>query len=158
MVADDAADVPGPKARNVTDGPTPSGIGLMAENYARLFHLTGDAAYRAKADALLAAFGGRAEMLAASPVLLAAADLLENAACVVVTGGDRRWPGPRSPRPTRRWWCCKFPAAGAAPRPSGGGRNNGPEPAAFVCQGGICALPVTTAEALRALLRPIAKN
>ena len=65
MVADDAADVPGPKVRNVTDGPTPSGIGLMAENYARLFHLTGDAAYRAKAEALLAAFGGRAEMLGA---------------------------------------------------------------------------------------------
>ena len=60
----------------------------MAENYARLYHLTGDAAYRAKADAVLAAFGGGADMLAAAPVLLAAADMLENAACVVVTGGD----------------------------------------------------------------------
>ena len=87
MVADDAADVPGPKARNVTDGPTPSGIGLMAENYARLFHLTGDAAYRAKAEALLAAFGGRADMLGASPVLLAAAD---HAGKRRLRGGDRR--------------------------------------------------------------------
>jgi hypothetical protein len=157
MVADDAADVPGPKARNVTDGPVPSGIGLMAENYARLFHLTGDAAFRAKADALLAAFGGRAEMLAASPVLLAAADMLENAACVVVTGGD--------PGLARAALAAPDPAVvvlqvsgGALPPGHPAAEKNTEQPAAFVCRSGVCALPVTTAEALRALLRPIAKN
>jgi uncharacterized protein len=153
MAAQDAVDVPGPRSRNVADGPTPSGIGLMAENFARLYHLTGNAAYRDKAEAVLAAYGARSDMLANSPVLLAAADLLANATCVVVTGGG----------------AALALAALAAPDPAvvvlqvGDGMALPPEhpahgktaagPAAFVCQGGTCALPVTTPEALRGLLR-----
>ncbi|HEY1857991.1 thioredoxin domain-containing protein [Acidocella sp.] len=154
MVADDAVDVPGPKARNVTDGPTPSGIGLMAENYARLFHLTGDASYRARADALLAAFGGRADMLAASPVLLAAADLLENAACVVTGDAALARAALIAPDPA----VVVLRASGQALSPGHPAAEKKTEQAAFVCQGGVCALPVTTAEALRALLRPLAKT
>jgi uncharacterized protein len=156
MVADDAADVPGPKSRNITDGPIPSGIGLMAENYARLFHLTGDASYRAKADAVLAAFGGRADMLTASPVLLAAADMLENAACVVVTGGDAGLAqaalGAADPA------VVVLRTSGQALPPGHPAEGKFLLRAAFVCQGGSCALPVTTPEALHGLLRRIAEN
>ncbi|HUW80353.1 MAG TPA: thioredoxin domain-containing protein, partial [Acidocella sp.] len=89
---------------------------------------------------------------------LAAADLLENAACVVVTGGGT----------------ALAKAALAAPDPAivvlqvADGTNLPPDhpaygkrsetPAAFVCQGQTCAQPVTTPEALRGLFRRIAKN
>jgi uncharacterized protein len=154
MVADDAADVPGPKARNVTDGPTPSGIGLMAENYALLFHLTGDASYRTKAEALLAAFGGRVQMLGASPVLLAAADVLENAACVVVTGGDQALARAALAAPDPAVVVLQI-SGGTLPPFHPAAEKATDRAAAYVCRGGVCALPVTTTEALQALLRPI---
>ncbi len=155
MAAVDAADVPRPRARNVADGPTPSGIGLMAENYARLYHLTGQPGYRAKAEAVLAAYGGRPELLAGSPVLLAAVDLLEDAACVVVTGGAESLaeaalaaPGPAVVVLRGADVALGHPAHG----------KTSATPAAFVCRGRTCALPVATPEALRGLLRGITKN
>lgn len=159
--AADAADLPmgeGFRTRNVADGPTPSGIGLMAENYARLHHLTGDAAYRAKAEAVLAAYGGKRAMLAGSPVLLAAADMLENAACVVVTGGDTALAQAALAAPDPAVVVLLVKPGGEVPvgHPAHGKPSDAP--AAFVCQGGVCALPVTTPEALRGLLRHIAKQ
>jgi uncharacterized protein YyaL (SSP411 family) len=151
MAAQDATDVPGPRSRNVNDGPTPSGIGLMAENYARLHHLTGLAAYRDKADAVLAAYGAEPRMLAASPVLLAAADFLANAACIVITGGSAEL--------AQAALSLADPAvvvlqvadgAELAPEHPAFGKHNA-TPAAFVCRGGTCALPVTTPDALRAI-------
>ena len=155
MAAHDAADVRGPRSRNVTDGPTPSGIGLMAENYARLYTLTGDAKYRAKADAVLAAYGARPEMLAGSPVLLAAADLLENATCIVVTGALTQ-AALAAPDPAGAVLQVTDSMALPPDHPAHGKTAN--QPSAFVCRGGTCALPVTTPEALRGLLRRIAKN
>ncbi len=149
MAANDATDVPGPRSRVISDGPTPSGIGMMAGNYARLYHLTGAPKYRAAADAVLASYGGRPELLAGSPTLLAAADFLENAACVVIIGGDP----------------ILLQTALAVPDPAVvvlqiGARQilSADHPAyskdtagAFVCRGGVCALPVTTAAELAAL-------
>jgi uncharacterized protein YyaL (SSP411 family) len=159
--AADASDLPagaGYRVRGVSDGPTPSGNGLMAENYARLLHLTGGAEFRAKAEAVLASFGGRVDMLAGAPVLLAAADMLANAACVVVTGESL---------PLRQAaLAAADPAvvvlsvsAGASLPPSHPAHGKtGAVPAAFICQGAVCALPVTTPAALRAGLRHIAKS
>ncbi|MDQ2801765.1 MAG: thioredoxin domain-containing protein, partial [Pseudomonadota bacterium] len=84
--ASDAADVPTARPRNASDSATPSGNGLMAEVLARLYHLTGDAAWRAHAQEVLQAFSGAGRTLAGMPTLLAAADLLQNAATVVVAG------------------------------------------------------------------------
>jgi uncharacterized protein YyaL (SSP411 family) len=158
MAAHDAADVPGPRGRNVTDGPTPSGIGLMAENYALLFHLTGDGAYRARAEAVLAAYGGRVEALAASPMLLAALDILENASCVVVTGGAAELARAALAAPDPAVVVLQVAAdVVLAPEHPAYGKIQA-TPAAFVCRGGTCALPVTTPDALRALLRPFPKT
>ncbi|WP_298222546.1 thioredoxin domain-containing protein [Acidocella sp.] len=150
MSADDAVDVYAPRGRSVQDGPAPSGIGLMAENYAVLFHLTGQDEYRAKAEALLAAFGGRAQALTGSPILLAAVDLLANSACVVVTGGAEDI----------------AQAALAVPDPAvlvlrGGAEIDAAHPAyakpkdaraAYVCRGNVCNLPATDTENLRKIL------
>jgi uncharacterized protein YyaL (SSP411 family) len=157
MAAADAADVPVGRSRNVADGPTPSGIGLMAEVYARLYHLTGDAAHRAKAEAVLAAYGGRREMLAGSPVLLAAADLLENAACVVITGGgdELRQAALAAPDPAVVVLTVADGTALPPHHPAHGKTSD--VPAAFVCRGGVCQPPVHEINALLAALRHLPK-
>jgi uncharacterized protein YyaL (SSP411 family) len=157
MTAADAADVPVGRSRNVADGPAPSGIGMMAEFYARLFHLTGQAAWRDKAEAVLAAYGGRREMLAGSPVLLAAADTLANAACVAVTGGGEalRQAALAAGDPAVVVLSLADGADVPAGHPAFGKRSDGP--AAFVCRGGVCLPPVHENDALRAALRHLPK-
>ncbi len=158
MTASDAADVPGLRPRLAADNATPAGNGLMAEVFARLFHQTGDAAWRGHAEALLAAFSGEERMLASMPTLLAAAYLLENATTVVIAG-DADSPAAAAlahvalaaPNPaicvlrtpdTRRL----TPSHPAYGKPAGG------EPAAYVCRGNVCGLPVRSAAALREAL------
>ncbi|WP_363318295.1 thioredoxin domain-containing protein [Acidocella sp.] len=145
-----------PRLRNPADGPTPSGLGLTAECLARLYHLTGDDTYRQKAEALLGAFGGTPDTLINAPTLLAAADLLANAACVVITGGaeDLAQVALTAPDPAMIVLRAK---EGALPpsHPAHGKPANAP--AAYVCRAGTCSLPVTEPGALRALLvRPAA--
>jgi uncharacterized protein YyaL (SSP411 family) len=153
MSAHDAADVPSPRSRNVTDGPTPSGIGMMAENYARLHHLTGDPAYRAKAEAVLAAYGARRDMLAGSPVLLAAADTLENATAVVIVGADPALviAALAAADPAVTVQALTPGAALPENHPAHGKTVTG----AYICRAGTCSLPVTDAAALQAGLRHV---
>jgi uncharacterized protein YyaL (SSP411 family) len=84
--ASDATDVPLARPRTAHDNATPAANGLLAEVCARLWHLTGDPAWRERAEALLRAFTGNDDHLAQMPTLLAAADLLEEGATVVVVG------------------------------------------------------------------------
>src|SRR4029077_3462586 len=51
--AADATDVPLVRLRTAVDTATPSGNGMLAEVFARLWHLTGDRAWRLRAEALL---------------------------------------------------------------------------------------------------------
>ncbi len=161
--AHDASDLPagdGFRVRSAADGPTPSGIGLMAENYARLYHLTGEASFRDKAAAVLSAFGGRQDRLPAFPVLLAAADLLENAACIVITGEsgpmELRHAALAAPDPAAVVLAVTTGAELPANHPAHGKSSS--SPAAFICRASVCAPPVSTAAELRANLRQIAKT
>jgi uncharacterized protein YyaL (SSP411 family) len=56
LSAEDAVDLP-VRAKPFHDNATPSGNGVMVENLARLYHLTGDALWREKAETTLKAFG-----------------------------------------------------------------------------------------------------
>jgi len=159
--ASDAADVPfGPagRPRIAADNATPGANGLMAEVLARLHHLTGEPAWRARAEAVLTAFGGLGDSLAAAPTLLAAADLLEEGAVVVVAGpaGDPRTQALlatalAAPDPA----VCVLRAAGPQDVPPAHPAfgKTGPHPAAHLCRAGVCGLPVTEPEILAALLR-----
>ncbi|MDE1897010.1 MAG: thioredoxin domain-containing protein, partial [Rhodospirillales bacterium] len=151
MSADDAGDVYAPRARHVQDGPAPSGIGLMAENYAVLFHLTGQDGFRTKAEAVLAAFGGRAQALTGSPILLAAADLLANAACVVITGeaGDLAQAALAAAAPAM------VVLRGGAKLKAGHPAYGKPDDvrAAYLCRGNVCGLPMADVEALKQALQ-----
>jgi uncharacterized protein YyaL (SSP411 family) len=160
MTAADAADVPGPRPRAATDNATPAGNGVMAEIFARLFHQTGDAAWRRHAEALLAAFSGDERMLASMPTLLAAAALLENATTVVITG-DTESPAAAAlihvalTAPDPALCVVRAPDTGrlAASHPAYG-KPAGDGAAAYVCRGTVCSLPVRSAAALRDALMP----
>jgi len=161
--AADATDVPlGSEARPRTpsDNATPSGLGLMAEAFARLHHLTGSDAARARADAAISAFGGLGDRLTACPTLLAAADLLYDGAVAVVAGAPDvpatqallaaalsasdpaivvlRAPDARSLPPSH-------PAYGKTAPP---GRA-----VAYVCRAGVCGPPIDLPARLNVALR-----
>jgi len=106
---------------------------------------------------VLAAYGGQKAALVGSPVLLAAADMLANASCVVITGGDAtlHQTALAAADPAVTVLLVADAATLPASHPAHG--KSSTKPAAFVCQGNTCALPVTTPGALKALLRPLAK-
>ena len=158
LTAKDAADVPGARPRHAHDGATPSGVGLLAEVFVRLWHLTDETRWREAAEGLSQAFSGAPEGLGASPLLLMSADMLERGGSIVVDGplDDPRAEALaavalRAPDPSltvlrldRRLW------------PDGPPRGDLPqaaEPQAMLCQGQTCSLPVTTPEALAALFK-----
>ncbi len=161
--ASDATDIPlGPAARPriVADNATPAGNGVMAEVLARLYHLTGDTTWRRRAEALLIAFGGLGDRLAAAPTLLAAADLLEAGATIVVAGP------PDAPAtlaliaaalgaPDPAVMVLRAPNAQSLPptHPAFGKAEIAGQPAAYLCRGNVCGLPVTDPAMLANQLR-----
>jgi uncharacterized protein len=152
------------RGRTAGDNATPSGNGLMAEVQARLFHLTGDDRWRHAAESTIGAFAGSGNALAAMPTLLAASDLLTEAASVVVAGS----PGEAAtealvrtvlthPDPALVLLRASDPAALPPDHPAAGKGTVEGAPAAYVCRGGVCSLPVTDPAALlAALARPAA--
>jgi len=160
QTAADATDVPLNRPRSAADNATPAGNGQMTEVLARLFHLTGDEAYRSQAAGVLRAFTGQPDQFAAMPTLLAAADLLEGATTVVIAGpADHKLAQALievtliAPDPT----VVLLRAASAEALPPSHpahGKIAGPAgAAAYVCRAGVCGLPVTDPAELAAKLR-----
>ncbi len=148
-----AADVPLPRPRTAADNATPAGNGIMAEVLARLFHLTGHSDWRVRAEAVLRAFAGAPDQLAGMPTLLSAADLLEEAANIVVAGS---FPGstqaalgalPRAALGASDPAVVVLRAADTSALPAGHpafGKAAGPGGAvAYVCRRNVCGLPIS---------------
>ena len=157
LTAKDAADVPGARPRQMHDGATPSGVGLLAETFVRLWHLTDEARWGEAAEGLIRAISGAPEGLGGSPLTLMSADMLARGGSVVIDGplDDPRAqalaavalsaPDPSLTvlRLDRRLWP-EGPLRADLPRAD--------EPIAMLCQGQTCSLPVTTPDALHALM------
>ncbi len=157
LTAADAADVPGARPRHAHDGATPSGVGLLLEVFAKLWHLTGEDRWRAAADGLIGAFAGAPEGIGGSPLLLMGADMLERGGAIVIDGPHDHPqaealaaaalrasdPSLAVLRLDRRLWPTGSPRPGLPP--AGGS-------AAMLCRGQTCSLPVATPEALAGLL------
>ncbi len=158
LTASNAADVPGARPRHAHDGATPSGVGLLLEVFAKLWHLTNEARWREAADGLIRAFSGAPEGLGGSPLLVMGADTLERGGAVVVDGPLEdplaqalagvalKAPDPSLTvfRLDRGRW------------PKGSPRDDLPRaagPVAMLCRGQSCSLPVATPEALKALMQ-----
>ena len=147
LTAKGAADVPGARPRQAHDGATPSGVGLLAETFVRLWHLTDEARWGEAAEGLIRSVSGLPEGLGGSPLTLMSADMLARGGSVVVDGplddpaaqalatAALRAPDPSLTvlRLDRRRW------------PNGSPRDDLPradESIAMLCQGQTCSLPV----------------
>ncbi|MGD1037188.1 MAG: thioredoxin domain-containing protein [Roseiarcus sp.] len=145
------------RPRPAHDGVTPSGVSLMAEVFARLHLITDEARWREAAERLFRAASGPRQALAQNPLLLAAADLLERGAVVVVQGP---LDDPGAVALARAALAAPDPATCVVridralwPRGAPGAKPPlGAAPAAMVCRSQRCGLPVTDVEALRAEL------
>ncbi len=157
LTASDAADVPGARPRQTHDGATPSGVGLLAETFVRLWHLTDEPSWREAAEGLIRAVSGAPEGLGGSPLTLMSADIMERGGSVVVDGPlddplaqALAFAALRAPDPSltilrldRQLW------PDGPPRPD---LPQAADPIAMLCQGQTCSLPVTTPDALEALM------
>jgi uncharacterized protein YyaL (SSP411 family) len=158
--AADATDVPLARPRTAADNATPAGNGLLAEVFARLWHLTGDSDWRTRCQALLRAFTGNPDQLAAMPTLLAAADLLEEGATVVVAGQAEQplvdaltRTALASPDPAVALLRAIRPDALPPSHPASGKWSGNEGAAAFVCRRSVCGLPVTDVASLAMQLK-----
>jgi hypothetical protein len=139
------------------DGAIPSGASLMVEVFARLHHIGLEPRWRDAALRAARVHAAPESAQAQSPLLLAAIDLLERGGEVVVEGR----------RDDRQAVALARQALAAAdptivtlrldpalwPDGAPGGRPRLPaQPAAMLCRGQVCSLPVVEVAGLRALL------
>ena len=142
------------------DGPVPAANGVMAQNLARLFYLTGEARYRERAEALFTAFAGEvARNPIAHAALLAARDAFDHGLQIVIVG-TRGAPetdalidavlGVSLPNRT----LTVVPPGGKLPsaHPAHDKGLVAGRAAAYICEGSTCSLPITTPDALRQAL------
>ena len=157
MAADDTADLL-TRSKPVHDNAVPCGNGTMVEVLARLYHLTGDGAYRDRADALITALAPEETInLAHQTTFQTGFEVLENAVQVTVAGSGDSADGLATaalasghPRLVllRTADGQDLPAGHPA---TGKGTVDGTA-AAYLCTGATCSLPMTEAAALSAAL------
>jgi hypothetical protein len=139
------------------DGAVPSGASLIVEVFARLHHIGLEPRWREAAERAARRHAGSQSAQAQSPLLLAAIDLLERGGEVVIEG---RRDDPLAVALAREALAAADPTIVALrldpalwPESAPGGRPRLPaQPAAMLCRGQVCSLPVADATALRALL------
>ena len=151
------------RTRSANDNATPAGNGVMVEVLARLYYRTGEAAYRERAEAVVAGFADALGRNFVGPTsLMSGYALLEGAVQIVVVGPAGH---PATDALARAAFdspvACRIVtvlAPGTAlpeAHPAAGKAMVDGMPAAYVCIGPVCSLPLTEAEALRqALPRP----
>ena len=137
------------RAKPIQDAPTASGNGTAALVLLRLAVLSGEDAFRARAERLLAAFAGSAgELGIHGSTWLRAVDWLVRGECKIEVADDSKslltlalasW------RP-RRVVLPRKELPGLA------------QPVALVCSGSVCAEPVKTPDALRQMLETFGRS
>jgi uncharacterized protein YyaL (SSP411 family) len=145
------------RPKNAQDGPLPSGNGLLVSVFARLFYLTGDPAWRHRAERQIAAFSGEA---AGNPLahaaLLSGAMLLERPVQVVLIGGPGLGPLRRvalaAPVPEAVVLSLAPDAALPADHPAADKGALDGRATAYVCPGQTCLAPVVEPTDLAAAL------
>jgi hypothetical protein len=158
LTADDAEGlVVRPGATN--DDATPNPNGIAAQNLVRLAALTGDEAWRQKADRLIeGVLNGAGEHLIGHASILNALDLRLRAAEIVITGSGERADALVAAAlklPLLNCILLRAPTADALPasHPARDKFAAVPDGAAFVCVGERCSLPVTEPRALAEAVR-----
>lgn len=165
LTADDAGDNDGApvicRIKTAHDSSTPSANGALAGVLARFYAVTGEARWRERAEALVAAFAGElARNFFPLPTLLNGVETLHQPLHIVLaTARPQDHGGPLE----RALYQCSLPdrmvtrvvdgAALPADHPAHGKTSLNGAPTAYVCRGPQCAAPVTDPAALTALLK-----
>ena len=155
------------RTRSATDNATPAGNGTMAGVLARLCYLTGEARYRERAQAVIAGFADElGRNVAGLTTLMNNFELLNGAVQVAIVGPSEdpatealRRAVFESPVPHRILTALAPGEALPVSHPAAGKTMVEGKPAAYVCVGQVCSLPITEPDALRAALpRPPAAH
>lgn len=154
--ADDTTDVIA-RPKSVADNAVPSGNGTMIEVLAMLFFATGEARYRQRAEQSARLFSGtNPQYLLSIPGMLAAWELLEGGAQVVVIADPRDPAGATLRRaalqaPAGPRFVLAVGPEDALPEghPAFGKSQVGGQATAYVCVGQTCTLPATSPAELR---------
>ncbi len=151
------------RTRSASDNATPAGNGVMVGVLARLYHLTGEARYRERAEAVIAGFiDALGRNVVGLTSLMSSYAFLERAVQIAVVGPPER-PATAalmqaafdSPVSCRIVTALAPGTALPQAHPASGKTMVDGQPAAYVCVGPVCSQPHTDAEALRhALGRP----
>jgi uncharacterized protein YyaL (SSP411 family) len=159
MTADDVKDVI-QRPKSAGDNATPNGNGALVGVLARLYHLTGEDAYLARAEALVAAFSGELNRnFFPLATMLNSNDFLLNAIQIVVVGPTDSEATQALVRavqerslPNRLLQVIAPDAQLPGGHPAVGKGMVGGKPAAYVCKGQTCGLPVTHPKGLATAL------
>ena len=148
------------RTKTAHDAATPAGNGTMVGVLARLHHLTGETAYRDRAEALVKAFSGELERnFSPLSTLANNSEVLRRAVQVVVCGA-RTDEGTKAlldavyatSLPDRVLTVLEPSATLPLGHPAFGKGQQEGQATAYVCVGPVCSLPVTEADVLRAAL------
>jgi len=159
LSADDAGDLL-LRPHSTADDATPNPNSVAAGNLVRLAVLTGDAQWRDKADRLIEGIlAAAANNLFGHVALLNALDLRLRAAEIVVTGGDEKLAQAALKLPFLDRIVLRAKSAADLPptHPTQEKLKAASGPAAFICVGETCSLPVTTPDQIAqtiAAMRP----
>jgi uncharacterized protein len=159
MTADDVKDVI-QRPRSAADSAIPSGNGAMVGVLARLYHLTGEPRYLDRASALVAAFSGEINRnFFPLATLINNNELLEGILQIVVVGSPEAEATRALVRavlgrslPNRLLQVVAPDAQLPERHPAHGKAMVGGKPAAYVCKGQTCGLPVTHPKGLATAL------
>ena len=148
------------RTKQAYDQPNPAGNGTLVEVLARLYYLTGDDGYRARAEDILSAFAGEAQRnLFGLATLLNGAELLAQALQIVVVGAREAADTQALLRvvdaaclPTKILSVVSGAAELPETHPAAGKGMVGGRATIYLCQGTVCSLPLNDPAALRAAL------
>jgi uncharacterized protein len=150
------------RPKNAQDGPTPAANGTLVAVLARLYALTGEDPYRARAEQLVEVFSGEARRNpAVHAALLSGYGLLAEPVQVVVMGAANdpalaqlRATALGAPAPDLIVLTVPPGVPLAADHPAAGKTPIDGRATAYVCVGRVCLPPVTVPDQLAELLTP----
>ena len=143
------------RTRNAFDNATPAGNGIMVDNLARLYHLTGKEIYRSRADGLIDAFSGLPpQQLLNMPSLLNGFEMLVAAKQIILISPPDQ--GTTLEKTVKKHGGPTLIFTRLAPdvslpenHPAFGKTMIEEKPTIYVCEGNVCGQPLTDEQVLK---------